>query len=460
MGYSKIKIAMIGAGSVSFCPATLCDIVKSELLNSLPLEVVLMDIDAKALQMSYQYGQRLVSKSKRLFNLSATTNLEQALEGCDFVITAIERSRYFYWSQDFHVPRKYGFRQIYGENGGPGGMFHYLRNIVPLLEISHGMERMCPDAFLINYTNPEAKIVETVLKLSKIRAVGVCHGYVEGVKQVARILERDPEELVTAAHGFNHFGFFTKVHDRETGEDLYPLLRLKEKECHWLSDWDELGLSRIMLRTFGLWPYPGANHIGEYLGWSDSYLASSKIQYFYDPVVDRPWKTGSVPSFVYNLSSNPTGIPLDHKDEEYVTRYENSFASKGDADAVSGESGIPIIEAIVFDLAREIPSLNVLNQSTMPGILQNMCVEGPCRVDSNGIHLLETVALPTGVQAMINLQGAVHRLLIEALVENSRNKLLQALLIDPTVATYNNAVALIDEMFELQKDVLPPLVWN
>ena len=100
-----------------------------------------------------------------------------------------------YWSMDFHIPRRYGFRQVYGENGGPGGMFHFLRNLPPLLNIARRMEALCPEAWLINYTNPEAKLVEAVLKLTKIRAVGVCHGFEMGVEQIAKILDRPGHAL-------------------------------------------------------------------------------------------------------------------------------------------------------------------------------------------------------------------------------------------------------------------------
>lgn len=461
--YKKLKIVMIGAGSVCFCPATLGDIVLSDMLNSLPLEVVLMDIDKTALDLSEKFAKKLLQISKRDITLWATLDLREAVRDADFVITAIEKDRYHYWSQDFHIPYRYGFRQVYGENGGPGGMFHFLRNVSPILEIARTMEQVCPDAYLINYTNPEAKLVEAVSKLTKIRAVGVCHGYLMGAHQIAKILKRDLDELNIDAHGLNHFGFMTKIEDKKTGEDLYPLFRQKEAEGHWLAEWDELGLSRIMFRTFGLWPYPGTNHIGEYISWADEFLASSKIQYFFDPVKDKPWETKEHPTFVYSFSSNPTAIHLDHKDPDKEEMYAKNFEWRdGDDKTInnSGEYGIPIIEAIVFDLNRYIPSLNMPNKGTMPGLMADMCLEGPCIINKDGIHPQPVVALPTGIECMINKQGYVHKLVIEAFVEKSRNKLLQAIMVDPTVSTYNNAVAVINEIFELQKDLIAPLEWK
>ena len=126
----------------------------------------------------------------------------------------------------------------------------------------------------------------------------------------------------------------------------------------------------------------------------------------------------------------------------------------------SNEYGVPIIEAIVYDEKLFIPSLNRPNHGEMPGILEGMCVEGPCIIDADGVHLQPVKELPTAIASMINTQGNIHRLIIEAYAEGSKNKLLQAMLIDPTISNYNNAVALIDEMCERQKEILPPLEWK
>ena len=112
--YEKVKIVMIGAGSCCFCPVTLSDILLSDKLNALPLEVCLMDIDAHALEVSHAFAKKAVEFSGRDVKLSATTVLDDALQGADFVVSAIEVDRYHYWSMDFHIPRRYGFRQVYG----------------------------------------------------------------------------------------------------------------------------------------------------------------------------------------------------------------------------------------------------------------------------------------------------------------------------------------------------------
>lgn len=459
--YEKLNVAIIGAGSVNFCPVTVMDILLSDKLNTMPIDLRLMDIDGRALEVCTGFAKKAIEVSgRKTVTLSSTLDLDEAIKDADFVITAIEVDREHYWSMDFHIPRRYGFRQVYGENGGPGGMFHTLRNLPPMINIARRMEVLCPDAWLLNYTNPEAKLVEAINRLTNIKAVGICHGYEMGVHQMARILDMERDEIEVVGYGLNHFGWFTSVTEKKTGKDLYPLLREKEAECHWLADWDGIGLSRIMFRTYGLYPYPGTNHIGEYIAWSDEFLASTKIQYFFDPVKEHPWETKKTPRFVYDFSSNPTGIDFHDKNLGKEGEYEERFALKDGKLYGSGEYGVPIMEAIVFDENKLIPSLNMPNKGTMPGIMEDMCVEGPCIINAEGIHPQKVEALPEAIAAMINTQGAIHRLVIEAYAENSKNKLLQAMLLDPTISTYNNAVALIDEMCERQKNILPPLEWK
>lgn len=454
---AKLKFTIIGAGSVCFCPATLNDILLNDNICSVPLSIALMDIDERALRVSETYAREAIKVSGREVNLTVTTNLEESLVDADFVITAIEVDRYYYWSMDFHIPRRYGFRQVYGENGGPGSMFHTLRNLPPTLEIAHAMEKICPDAWLLNYTNPEAKLIEGVLKYTKVKAVGLCHGANLGLNQVAAMLEIPREDIEGDAAGLNHFGWFTRLTRKSTGEDLYPMLKERESRMSWLAQWDNLGLSRLMLRTYGLFPYPGTNHEGEYIAWSDSMLASAQIQYFYDPVTNDPWsKDGTVPEFVYNFQSNPTGRELFPKKEDH---YEERFQVKEGQLKLSGEVGVPIAEAIAFDIPLHVDAVNVQNFGLIPGVMEGMVVEVPADVDGEGIHPCKCPELPVAVTAMINTQGAIHRLVLEACMENSRNKLLQAMLLDPTVSNYNNAVALINEMCERQKEILPPLHW-
>ncbi|MDI9498796.1 MAG: alpha-galactosidase [Bacillota bacterium] len=459
----ELRIAIIGAGSASFSPATIADILLSGAFAEQAVDLRLMDIRLEAAERAARFARAHAGRLGRPLRVRATDELQTAVAGADFVIAAIEVERYRYWAQDFHIPRKYGFRQVYGENGGPGGMFHFLRNLEPMLEIARAMERGCPEAWLLSYTNPEAKLVEAIARLTRIRVVGLCHGEQMGIDQLARFLELPRERIAAEAAGLNHFGWFTAIRDSLTGEDLYPRLAERERRADWLADWDEYALTRILFRVFGLWSYPGANHIGEYLAWSDQYLASALLQFAHDPLAGRPWDEGAAAEFVYSLAGNPTArglfAPVSGASAPAgEAAYLESFAADGPL-RPSKEYGIPIVEAIWFDRATRVGAVNVPNRGYAPGILEGMVVEVPAFVDGRGVRPQATTALPTAIRALINRQGAIHQLLLEAYQERSRRKLLQAVLLDPTVSTYANAVAMIDELCELQAELLPPLEW-
>jgi alpha-galactosidase len=450
----KLTIAIIGAGSVMFSKGTIGDILLSDVLTRVPLDLRLMDIAPAHIQGVEQFAAGAAAKLGRGMTATATTDLRRAVDGADFVITAFEVDRYHHWAQDFHIPRKYGFAQIYGENGGPGGMFHALRNMGPLLDVAQAMAALCPQAWLINYSNPEAKLVQAVAKLTPVKVAGMCHGVFDGHRQLSKLLELPVESIATEGCGLNHIAWFQRIWHKETGEDLYPLLRAKERQAHWLGHWDELALSRILFRTFGLWPYPSTNHTGEYLRWAAPFMATEGMQYFYDPAGGQPIGT---PAFVYDLQGRPTETPLYGADVKQV--YPTWGSVSGESLRPSGEEGVRILEGIVGGAPLVLATANMVNNGCIPGLPNDMVVEAPAVADAEGLHLQQMEPLPTGVTALLALQGQINALLIEAYAERSRRKLLQALLIDPTVSTYHNAVALIDEMCEVQKELLPPLAW-
>ncbi len=456
----SLTIAVIGAGSREFGPATAADLLLSDAICGRDARITLMDLDEVALSVTRTYAEALIGRLERTVTLETTVDLDEAVAGADFVILAIERRRYLYWSQDFHIPRKLGFRQIYGENGGAGGLFHALRNMGPCIEVVRAMERTCPEAWLINYTNPLTKLCQTLTRESTVRTVGLCHGVFSGMEQVAAFLERPVGEIAFKAGGLNHFSWFTSIRERVSGEDLYPELRRREREAHWLSNWDEIALSRTLLRVFGLYPSPGANHIGEYLGWGQGFLASSALQFFHDPAERDPWEEGEAPPWIYNLEDQPTDLPLYHPTAEGRLRDRNRAQADPGKAAPSGELAIPFIEGLACGVPHELDAVNLPNRGAIKGLPDDSIVEMPARVDASGLHPHPLPELPEGVLALLRPQISINQLLVDAFVEGSRTKLLQALLLDPTTPSYQNAVYLIDEMSELQKDVLPRLEWD
>lgn len=459
----KLKVALIGAGSVSFGLGALQDMVLSERLkNQVELEIALMDIVEENVNRTYKYATEMFTAFSHPAKIWQTTNLEDALRDADFSIVAIEVERYHYWSQDFHIPRRYGSKQLYGENGGPGSMFHTLRNLGPMLEIAKTMEKVCSNAWLINYTNPEAKLVEAISKLTSIKVVGLCHGLDMGIHQLAEFLEMDGKDIAVEGGGLNHFGFFTKIWNKNTGEDLYPRLHEKEKIANRLAQFDHIGLSRTLYHTYGYYPYPGTNHCGEYISWAEDFYAGLPLQFRYDPISEQLWKKESrTPEFVYCASGSTLDKGLFEKTMNQELWIEQAYMFDKEKVQISNEYAVPIIEAIFFEDEIELNAVNMQNNGAIKGLPDDMVVETQAIVNKNGIEFKPmTVELPTAIIGTIHIQGTIHKLLLEAFVEESRTKLLQAILLDPQAPTYYQACAMIDEMCELQKELLPKLEWN
>jgi len=458
-----LKIALIGAGSRSFGPGTIRDIMLSDPLTARRPEIVLMDIVPKHLKDIAGYARAVAQKLGRKASIRTTTSLDAALKGADFVVAAIEVDRYLYWSMDFHVPRRYGFAQVYGENGGPGGMFHALRNMGPTVNIARRMEKLCPRAPLLNFTNPETKLIEAVSRLTDIRAYGLCHGVGMGMAWVSAMLGRPVESMEMVACGMNHFTWFQSIRDRKTGKDLYPLLREVDAKSDPLTEWHELALARILFRRFGLWPSPAPNHFGEYLSWAEEFV-THQVQYYYDPMDGSPWKTGRVPEFVYSLSYTGLKRHMGPGKEKKAGSWENEMAKarKGRIRVEkvirhSGEVASYIMEGLACGERRKIDAVNLPNLGSIPNLPDDMVVEVPAEVDSRGLKACQMEPLPEGAAGLLRPYAAIHKLLVEAFAEHSKNKLVQAVLLDPTCRSYRGAVDMVDEMIRLQKGILPPL---
>ena len=454
-----MKIALVGAGSVSFGLGTIRDILLSDALASEGLELALMDIVPEHLKRPEKYARAVADRLGRKIDVAGTGDLDAALDGAAFVITAIEVDRFLRWSQDFHIPRKHGFMQIFGENGGPGGLFHALRNMGPMINIARRMETICPEATLLNYTNPEHKLCEAITRLTNIQTIGLCVGFMTGRDQVSELTGVPLDNLETSACGLNHFTWMQTIRRRDTGEDLYPLLAQKEQEADPLSDWEHYAMTRVCFRVFGLWPSLATNHTGEYVRWAREFLPSSALQYYYDPLDGDPWETGNIPRFVYSLGARPTDVPLFPEERPQAALPDFEMLPDEEEMTDTGQLAVPIMESLACGVEHELPAVNVPNRGAIPGLNDETVVEVPAVADANGVRAGKMDPLPEAVIAMIRVQASIHQLLVEAFVERSRRKLLQALLLDPTVDSYRNAVALVNEMCQLQGDQLPPLEW-
>jgi alpha-galactosidase len=459
----KLKIVVIGAGSAGFGPGTLADILSPPEMKEFDLTVVLVDIDEAALQRMHRLGALIREHHRSRARLEAVSDRKEALKGADYVITSVAQKRWELWEKDFYVPQAYGFRQVFGETAGPGAAFHTLRSLRLMIPICRDMEKLCPEALLLNYTNPESRVCLGVSKLTRIRNVGLCHGPLETLARIAQILDKPAEEMELTVGGLNHFHLALQLTDRKSGKDLYPELRRRMESFDWGFD----RLTPAYYRIFGYLLYPDPSHPGEYLHFAPELAGpqlllwgiggvsmklsakSSELEYYTGGAPGRP----SYSLWSQDLASRIDGVlkgevPLTAKD----TLTKQSFADP------TWEIAVPIILDIELDRKRREISANVLNRGfAIENLPEDAVVEVPIRVDSGGVSPVKVGALPEAHAGLCRLQIAIQNLLVEAYREKSRKLLLQALVIDPVVDDVARAEAMMEKMLQIQADYLPEL---
>ncbi len=428
-----VKFVAIGIGSL-FGHGIVADLLGSPETKELDSTFVLVDTDAEALERMYRFALLLKAHYKSNLDIQMTTDRREALPGANYVITSVAIKRYPLWEQDFRLPLAYGFKHVLGENGGPGAVFHALRNFQLMIPICQDMEKLCSEALLLNYTNPEARIIRAVTDLTKIRSVGLCHGIFGAQDGVARLLARDLEQLDFVAGGLNHFFWVTKVADKKTGKDLYPELRRRVLEGP--ATHDNPPLVRKMMEVFGLYTYPSDDHIGEYLSFAHEFTG---VRWHYGQEVQRVPLQEAPPKRNW-LDPYLTGEkPLDEK-----------------ALRRSGELAIPIALAIELNRPYQAAAVNVPNTGGyLAELPPTAVIEAPALVDSSGVHPQPVGPIPEALAAFSRTQCSIQQLVVEAYRERSKKLLLQALLIDPVVNSVANAEKMLDDMLALQQDYLP-----
>ncbi len=428
-----MRIVLIGAGSHSFGARQIADVLAAPELRGLGVTLSLVDESEAALDTMLRLAGRIRERAGSDVVLEAATDRRDALPGADYVITAVARKRMALWEQDFRVPLAYGFRHCLGENGGPGALFHALRSFQLILPICHDVEALCPNALLMNFTNPEARVLHAICTLTHVKAAGFCHGVFGALTALSRVLQRPIEELDVVSAGINHFYCLVRVRDRATGEDL-----LGEAVRRVVADTslDMPPLFRKMAEVFGVFTFPSDDHIGEYLSFGSEF---SGVTWHYGQecrrvsLEDAPQS----PSPIEEMAAGRR--PLD---EGFLRP--------------SGELTVPVLCDILLNRGAWRPAVNVLNTE---GYIENLPREGvvevPAVVDAAGIHPCKVGPLPEAFAALVRTQMTINALVTEAYRTRSRKLLLQALLLDPNVNSITGASRMLDEMLDLQREFLP-----
>lgn len=421
----KLRVVLIGAGSASFGRTTVEDLIACEEFEELNLTVTLVDLDKVALDRVYQFANLLKKHHNSKVRIEATIDRKQALRGANYVIISVAQKRSQLWEKDFYIPAAYGFRHVLGENGGPGAAFHTLRSLQLVVPIAKDMDKLCPDALLINFTNPESRVCLAIAKLTRIRAVGLCHGPFETLKVAAKVLGRSEEDIDMTVGGINHFHWALQIRERSSGKDLYPEfdLKMKQTNCHLVP------FVARMYELFGLLTYPTSSHPGEYV------------------------------SFAHEISGP---VFLKSGVGEVSRRLQPKVPEQGysleDRSTQPRELAIPIICDIEFNRNQKEFSVNLPNKNlAISNLPEDAIVETPARVDADGVHAIKVGALPEAIAALCNNQISIQRLLVEAYRHKSKKLLLHALIIDPIVDSLDRAEKMMDHMLKVQADYLPEL---
>ena len=430
------KIVLIGAGSANFGLGTIGDIFKSKILEG--STVTLHDINAKALENTKKIALEYKEKLKVNYNIEATTNRAEALKDAKFCIISIEvGNRFDLWDQDWKIPLQYGVKQIYGENGGPGGLFHSLRIIPAILNICDDIVKICPNAFVFNYSNPMQRICHAVTsKYQDLKFIGLCHEIASMERQLPTIMETDYSNIQIKAGGLNHLSILLNVKYKDTEKDGYPIIRKKFKDYYskLTSEYypskpgGERGVFFELYKIYGYLPITTDSHLGEYIQWAYSVADHEAIMEFYDNYKKR--------------------CLTFYDNESHYSEYFNMSDNK------MNERIIPILEAILNDTDLEESAVNVPNNNFIDSLPKDIVVEVPGILNKSGVTGMRLENYPSDFASLLNNQVGTIQLTSEAVLKESKHIAYQALLADPVVDNAIKAEQLLNTMIDFQKEYL------
>ncbi len=432
----KKKIVLVGAGSTSFGPKMVNDIFLSkDLVGS---TIVLHDIDTKKLEIFYELlrieNERLGNK----FNIVQTTDRASAFQNADFIINSIEvGNRMELWRQDYEIPRKYGSTQILGECGGPGGSFHAWRIIPPIIEIVKDAEKICPDAFFINFSNPMSRVCLAIKRsVKKLKFIGLCHQIGFFIRHLPQMINKPIKDLKLKVAGLNHFAFLLDLEDSSSGINLMD--DFNKKVMNYFKEkanrFEFSTLTFEVFKRFGYFSYVGDNHLGEYLQIGSEFTKTQDMIDWID-FIDREG------ALVYKK----------YKNGKYPQR---GLLTK----SPSGERAIPIIEAILNNKSSHETAVNIPNEGIVNNLPRDLILECSATVDKEGVKGINIGDLPKNIATLLRIEASIQDLCVDAALKESKESAVACLAIDPNVGNFEMADKIFDEMMEKQKEFLPKFI--
>lgn len=445
---------MLGAGS-AFSQAVLKDLCEIDIFKE-NTNFIMVDIAQDRLEKAFIEGKELIAKIGARIKLDKTLDRRQALDGADYVITACEKNRAEYWLKDIQIPQKHGVFQAVGENGGPGGQFHAARNIFMFMDIVKDMEELCPDAWLMNFTNPMSFLCTYLNRYTQVKSVGICHQAHGSFGVVAEMLGMEPGELEVVSGGINHLNWLIDVRRRGTGQSyLEEFLQAVRESPYWQKNFNdeetaipEQKLTLEVLEIFGAYPIGYDNHIVEFLPFPPGKEEMDK--YFYENQEARLLRWIANQNEVEKQKANVNLLDA----VELRTKREVPFPKEEDHPYYREKTCL-VMEALETNSKAYIDSIVIPNQGAISNLPTGGIVDVPAVVAGGMVRGVYVGELPPGAAEICRRQMTIHELLVRAVVEGDRNLLLQSLVLDPYVHTLTQAKGLMEDMLNYYQEELP-----
>ncbi len=429
------KITLLGAGS-GFMQPLFTDILNIEGLEGGTLGLV--DIDAARLKVNIKLMRRVLDlMGKKSWTIQASTDRCEVLKGTDYLISTIEVSGLACVRFDNDIPLKYGIDQCIGDTIGPGGVMKGLRTLPVFMDILRDAKKYCPNALIMNYTNPMSIMTLGSTRVSDQPIVGLCHSVQGSSRQFAGYAGVPYEETVWKCGGINHMAWFTEFSWR--GHDLYPVVReaMKKKEVY------EQDVVRLeMMKEFGYYVTESSGHFSEYV----PYFRKRK------DLLKKFCREGYQGGSGFYAANWPTWRKsTDQKREAMAAGKEEISLKRG------YEFASDIIEGHAFNRSRII-NASVPNTGLIPNLPLNGVVEVPVLVDRRGYQPTYFGSLPEQVAALCRSNMAVYELVVEGIINKNREAIVHAMMVDPlsaAVCSPEEIRKMADELFRAEKAFIP-----
>jgi alpha-galactosidase len=426
-----IKIAFIGAGSIEFTRNVVTDLCSYPEFAS-DLHLALYDISPERLAFAEALTLRIIAQTGANAKVTASIERGPALDGARYVINEVQVGGYASTRADFEIPARYGVRQTIGDTLGIGGIFRGLRTIPVVTALAADMARRCPDAYLLNYSNPMAMLPWAVYAGTDFRNVfGLCHSVRDTHAFLTGLVGADPARVRFVTAGFNHQAFVLRF--EQDGKSLYP--RLAE-----VIDGSPELQRRVrveLYRQFGYFPTESSEHSAEYVPWFMRH--DSQIEEYRIFVGD------------YLARSEENLAELESLQDQLTSGTELDLAP-------TDELASQFIHSLETGTEREI-YVNVRNGGLISSLPEDCCVEVPCDLTAGVATPRPVGSLPPQLAALNRTFLNVVELTVAAALEGRRDHVRQAALLDPNTAatlTVEQTVAMVDELLAAHSELLPP----